>query len=180
MEKNKIIKIVGIVVLIVGLIVCASLISGNGSEEEKKPTEELSNDAEVILANAQKESSEVKDSEKKEFSQIDVAKYLEYYEGSEPQIILLARPTCSYCQIATPIIQNIMYEYDINVNYLNTDEFTDETQTQFVKSDEFFSSGFGTPVLFIVKDKTIIDKVDGMTDKAHYIEFFKLNGFIKE
>ena len=179
MDKNKALKIAGIVAVIVVLIVFASLVGEKSSGDNKIPTE-LSNDAEVILANAQKESAEVKDSEKKEFKQIDVAKYLEYYEGSEPQIILLARPTCTYCQIATPIIQNVMFEYDIEVNYLNTDNFTDETQTQFVKSDEFFSSGYGTPVLFVVKDSAIISKVDGMTDRAHYIEFFKENGFIEQ
>lgn len=172
-------KIIGIIVIVMIVLVLASLVGGKSKENTKTPTEGLSNDPEVILSNAQKESSAIKEEEKKEFVQIDVAKYLQYYSGSETKIILLARPTCSYCLIATPILQKIMKDYNIEINYLNTDNFTSEDQTAFVKSDESFSNGFGTPVLFIVKDNSIVDKVDGMTDTAHYIEFFKKNGYIE-
>lgn len=178
MKDNKNLKTIGIIVAVVAVLILACVVGGKDSGGSTENLE-LSNDANTILANAQQESEAVKDSEKKEFVSIDVNKYLEYYAGSEAKIIYLARPTCSYCQIATPIIQGIMFEYNIEVNYLNTDEFTDEGQTAFVKSDEFFSQGYGTPVLFIVKDNAIVDKVDGMTDKAHYIQFFKTHGYIK-
>ena len=151
MNNKKVLGIIaGVVVVIVVILAC---FVGGEKETSKKPTaKELSNDPEV---------------------------YLEYYAGSEGKLVLLARPTCSYCKIATPIIQSIMKEYNIEVSYLNTDNFTSDDQAAFVKSNEEFSNGFGTPMLLLVKENKIVDKIDGMTDSAHYIEFFQKNGYIK-
>ena len=101
------------------------------------------------------------------------------YNGSEKQIILIARPTCHYCQIAEPILQNLIYEYKLNINYLNTDNFEENDQQTLINSDEKFSNGLGTPTLVVVGEGQIYDNVDGLTDKAHYKEFFKKNGYIK-
>lgn len=178
MNNKKVLGIIaGVVVVIVILLAC--FVGGDKDTSKKSTAKELSNDPDVILANAQQESSAVKEEDKKEFEQIDVTKYLEYYSGSEGKLVLLARPTCSYCMIATPIIQSIMKEYNIEVSYLNTDNFTSDDQTAFVKSNEEFSTGFGTPMLLLVKENQIVDKIDGMTDSAHYIEFFQKNGYIK-
>lgn len=174
--NKKVLTIGGIVVLVVLLVLTMSIKPKEGAGEVKKT---VSNDPNVILSNAEKESAAVKEDEKGEFIQIDIDKYLEYYNGSEAKIILLARPTCHYCQIAEPIIQKLVKDYNLEVNYLNTDNFTEDTQATFVQSDEAFSEGFGTPYLFIVKDSSIVDSVDGLTDTAHYESFFSTNGFIE-
>ena len=178
MKDNKLLIIVAVVV-IVGLLGLTFLIDGGSTTKKANiNTDELSNDAATILANAQQESASVKESQKKEFNQIDVTQYLEYYDGSEQKLVLVARPTCQYCQIAEPILQNISYEYNIEINYLNTDEFTESDQASFLQSNELFTSGFGTPMLLIVHDSTIIDKVDGLTDYAHYVVFLQQYGYI--
>ena len=176
MDKKKTFIIVGVVLVIILLIAAMSIGEKKGSSTDVT----TSNDASTIVANAQKESDAVKDDEKKEFTQIDVDKYLEYYKGEENTLILIARPTCHYCQIAEPIIQNIAYKYDININYLNTDEFKDDDQEKLVNSDDTFANGFGTPLLLVVSNNKIVDSVDGLTDNAHYTEFFKKCGYIKE
>ena len=110
---------------------------------------------------------------------INLATYLEYYTSDEDILVLLARPTCHYCQIAEPILKNLAYKYDIEINYLNTDDFTEEDNNNLMASDEFFSSGYGTPILLYIKNNSIIDKVDGLTNSDGYIEFLRTNGFIK-
>ena len=176
---NKYVKIGLIILAVVLVFVLAFAVDSNNTTTNTSSEEtELSEDAETIIAKSQEESAAVKESEKKEFAQIDVNTYLSYLNGSEAQIILLARPTCGYCQIAEPIIQNAAYEYNIDINYLNTDNFQAEDTQNFINSNEIFQEGFGTPFLFIVKDGGIIDMIDGLTDKAHYIEFFKKNGYI--
>ena len=174
MNKKTIGIIVGIV-LGIGLIVLSATIK----PKTTRNLEVLSNDMNVIIANAEKESANVKDEEKKDFININVNQYLEYYQGSEKRIILLARPTCHYCQIAEPIIQKVAKDYNLDINYLNTDEFTEEDQQAFVNSDERFSSGFGTPFMMIVQNGGIIDSVDGLTDYAHYVYLFRKNSIIK-
>lgn len=177
MDKKKGLKIAGIVIGVLIVLVLAFTV-GN-KEEKTTTTAELSNNPSDILENAKKESAAVTEKDKKEFPQIDVDTYLEYYNGSEEKLILLARPTCGYCQIAEPILQKMAKDYDITIYYLNTDNFTDESQAKFIQSDELFQSGFGTPLLLIVKEGAIVDKVDGLTDTAHYKEFFTGHGYIQ-
>ena len=174
MEKKKTGIIVGVI-----LVVCLIIASFSIKPKTSSNLENLSDDMNVIIANAEKESAAVKDEEKKEFISINVDQYLEYYNGSEKKLVLLARPTCHYCQIAEPIIQKVSKEYNIDIYYLNTDDFSEDDQQVFVNSDERFSSGFGTPFLMILKDGGIVDSVDGLTDYAHYVYLLRKNNLIK-
>lgn len=176
MKNNKILVILGIVLAVILIIICSMV----GTDSNNTKTDKVMEDGQTIVTNAQKESEAVKDEEKKEFTQINVDKYLEYYAGEENKIILVARPTCHYCQIAEPILQNISFKYNIEINYLNTDEFSDDDQTKFINSDDTFKDGFGTPFLLIVSNNKIVSSVNGLTDEDHYISFFKTNGFINE
>lgn len=175
MDKKKILAIIGAVAF-VALIVISVVVSpsSNGSSSNK-----LTEDPNVILSNAQEESAKVEDSEKGEFHQINVDTYLAYLAGTEAKAVLVARPTCTYCQIAEPIVQKIIHDYNADINYLNTDNFQGDDQVNFINSDEAFKEGFGTPMLLVVHDNKVVDTVDGLTDTAHYIAFLTKYGFIK-
>ena len=111
---------------------------------------------------------------------IDIDEYLDLKESSDASIIYIARPTCGYCQQEEPIVKNIVYEYGITVNYLNTDNLDDDGQAKLIKSDDYFSEGYGTPLLLVVKDDEIVDILKGLSDKDTIVNFFKENGFINE
>jgi thiol-disulfide isomerase/thioredoxin len=168
--NKKTFGIIGVVVLIILLIICCSI---------KPNTKETTDSTEDIIEKVTRESQEVKEKEKKEFTEINVEEYLNKYNDEEKSLVLVARPTCHYCQIAEPIIHNIAYKYDLTINYLNTDNFKDDDSQRFIQSDEFFSNGFGTPMLLIVSNGKIDDMVDGVTDTKHYEEFLKNNSFIE-
>lgn len=170
-DKKVIIAIIAIAALL--------MISFFISPKEKEKDATIPEDANEILTKAQKESEIAKNSEKKDFINIDVNKYLEYFNGTDKKIILIGRPTCHYCEIAEPILHNIAFEYNLDIYYLNIDDFSEEDTANFYHSDESFSEGFGTPTLLVVGNGNIQDKVDGLMDKTHYIEFFKLNKYIK-
>lgn len=146
----------------------------------RKGNDGLSNNPDVIMANAEKESAAVRDEEKRAFIEINLDQYLEYYGGSEKKLILLARPSCEYSVIAFPILQNIMYEYDFDIFYLNSDNFVNDELLRFSQSNDLWKDGIGTPKLFFVKNNSIMEKVEGLVDRAHYLEFFKLNGIISK
>lgn len=168
--NKKTFGIIGIILVVILLLVSCSIKS---DKEEKS-----SDDIQTIINNAQKESENVKEEEQKEFTEINIDEYLNKYNGEEKSIVLIGRPTCHYCQIAEPILHNIAYKYDLNIFYLNTDNFQDGDSEKLVNSDSFFSSGFGTPLLLVLSNGSINSKVDGLTDTNHYVEFFKSNGFI--
>ena len=117
---------------------------------------------------------------KGDLNEIGIDEYLDLLKGDEASIIYVARPTCHYCQEMEPIVKNIVYEYGIEVNYLNTDELDDDGQAKLVKSDDYFSEGYGTPLLLVVKDDEIVDIQEGLTDKDTTVNFLKDNGFIDE
>ena len=169
--NKKIFGIIGIALIFILLIISASI--------KNDTKESLSNNPQEIIQNAQEESQNVKDSEKKDFISINIDDYLNKYISEEKSLVLIARPTCHYCQIAEPILHNIAYKYDLDINYLNTDEFENGDSQKLIESDSFFENGFGTPLLLVVGNNKINDKVDGLTDTKHYITFLKNNEFIK-
>ena len=172
MKNKEVFIIIGFIIV---LLILAFVF---GKNDNSKSTKQQVEEANSILERAQKESEAVKEEEKKELKEITVDEYLDIYSGEENKIVLVARPTCHYCQIAEPIIQKLAKEYDLEINYLNTDNFQDDDEDKFVSSNEKFSNGFGTPILLSVGNSTIVDSVDGLTDTQRFKEFFEKNGYI--
>ena len=189
-DRNK--KIVtGIVVAVGVILVCAlcyfasSAVSAkagdNYSESDNSNSSTTSSSsASDMTSRAQEESANVPDDEQKDFNDIDIDEYLDLYDGSEDSIVLFSRPTCGYCQIAEPILHHIAYQYDLTINHINTDEMSSDDETKLVESDDYFSDGFGTPLLVVVSNGEIVDMVSGLVDTDSYVSFFTDNGFIDE
>lgn len=177
-SKDKLLKGIGITVGVLLIIILCFVTSSKNTENysEKSTTEESS--GEDILQLAIKQAGEVSEDERTAPNQITIDEYLNLYKGSEEVLVLLSRPTCQYCQIATPIIENLIYEYNIKINYLNTDELGEDGNSKLISSDEYFAEGYGTPILLLVGNGKIINQVDGLTTRDEYINFFKENGFM--
>ena len=184
MEKKNVFMTIIAIVVVIGVFILGFFVGGDNSKSTNNVNKdnaviESSDNVEQILSNAQKESESIKESEMEELENISVSEYLEEMNESDPEIIYVARPTCSYCQVAEPIIRKIAEDYDLDIHYLNTDEFDNEDTSKFVGSDDSFAEGFGTPMVLIIGNGKLIDKVDGLTDTQHYVQLFKNNGFIK-
>lgn len=180
-SKSKLLKVVGIVIGLVLFFGICFAVSSSNSEEYKESTTTTSDSSsdDSTYDTAVKEAANVKDSERTSPHEISIGEYLELYKESGKKLVLISRPTCQYCQIATPIIENIIYEYKVDINYLNTDELGDDGNSELVSSDDYFSEGYGTPLLLVVGDGAIVDKVEGLTSKSQYINFFKEYGFME-
>lgn len=121
------------------------------------------------------------------FNDITVDEYLGLLGGSEKEIIYVARPTCSYCQLESPIIKKIGNKYNLKINYLNTENFFDEETNnyteeglKFINSHEVYKEGYGTPNTIIVQNGDIVDGVYQYVDEESLLKLFKDNGFINE
>jgi len=168
MDK-KVIGVFGVILVLILLIVISSI----------SPREKLTNDVSIILSNAKYESQNIEEDEQKDFKEINLEEFLNILNNDNKQVVLIGREGCSYCKIASPIIKNINYEYDLNINYLDVDKLNDEERETFLNSHQVFKEDFGTPLLLIIKNKNIVEKQDGLTDRLHYIKLLKDNGFIK-
>lgn len=175
--KDKSNIILGIVAVVV-VVLCFFATSGISNPEKEKSTDELT--VQEIIELAQRESAAVKDDERKEFEEIDMDEYLDIYEDEDMSIVFLGSSSCGYCKVAQPIVENVAYEYDLDIYYLNSGEFSENDKEDFISSNELFSEGYGTPMILIVSDGEIITYLDGLTYHDDYVKFFRDNGFIKE
>lgn len=173
--KNAIIILL-VLVIVFGGSFFASQLNNNSSKKEEEASESVVESS----TKAQEESASISEEEQKELTEIDVDRYLELKEGSEASIIYIARPTCQYCQIQEPIIRNIAYRHDLTIHYLNTDAMEDDDVSKFMKSDDYFKEGFGTPCTIVVKDDEILGKLEGLVDRDTMTDFFKTHGIISE
>ncbi len=176
MKKENIekLKSATIVVLVLIIVFGASYFTSELQERNNGGTTNSSN-------NSSNDNS-IPEDQQGDLNEIGIDEYLDLKEGNNASIIYVARPTCHYCQEMEPIVKNIVYEYGITVNYLNTDELDDEGQAKFIKSDDYFDEkgGYGTPMLIIVKDDEFVDVLEGLTTKDTAVQFFKDNGLIEE
>ena len=171
-DKSKIIIIVVIAILLILLVAANSTNKKKTKEEEQKKVED-------ILTKAENDSKSISDNEKRQFTNIDIDKFIEDYQSSEYNIVLIASPTCHYCELAEPILQNIAYVNDLNIEYLDISTLNDEENSRLNNCDEFFKGGVGTPLLLILGDNSIINKVDGLVDRSTYMDFFIKTNIIR-
>ncbi len=183
MKKENVekIKSVTIVVLILIIVFGASYFTSELQEYKNGgSTTSSDTDSSTTTTSDTSSSSDIPEDEQGDLTDIDIDDYLDLKKGDKASIIYIARPTCHYCQQMEPIVRNIVYEYGVKINYLNTDELDDDGQAKLVKSDDYFSEGYGTPLLLVVKDDEIVDIQEGLTDKDTTVNFLKDNGFIDE
>ncbi len=183
MKKENVekLKSATIVVLILIIVFGASYFTSElqecdngGSSTTTSSTNNSSNDSSDSSS-----TSDIPEDEQGELNDIDIDEYLDLKEGSDASIIYIARPTCHYCQEMEPIVRNIVYEYGVEINYLNTDELDDDGQAKLIESDDYFSEGYGTPLLLVVQNDEIVDIQEGLSTKDTTVNFFRDNGFIE-
>lgn len=188
-ERTKKI-LIGLCITIFILLLCAlcyfassAVTSGAGKNSTTDSTTETTDDsdseADQLIARAQEESDSVSEDEQKDFEEIDTDQYLDLYNGSENAVVLFSRLTCGFCQIAEPILRHISYQYDFTIYNVNVDEMDDDDNSKLLESDDFFSNGYGTPLLIVVSDGEVVDMINGLVDTATYVDFFTDNGFIE-
>ena len=122
------------------------------------------------------------ESEQEDLNAINVDDYLVLKAGSDISVIYIARPTCSHCANQTPRMKYIKYKYDVEINYLNTDDFDAEgvDYQKLVSSDSFFDEGFGTPTILIVQNDRILDSIAGESSVSNVVELLKKYDLIKK
>lgn len=180
-KKKEQIKTVAIIVLLLVIVFggsyFASEVKSNKNTSSKTTT---TTDKQKDTTTNGDDDTEISEDKQASLNSIDIDKYLSLKKGSEKSIIYISRPTCHYCQQEDPIIKNIVYETNITVNYLNTDELDDDGNTKLIKSDDYFSEGYGTPLILVVQKNKIVDKIEGLTSKEDIVSFFKKYDFIKD
>lgn len=98
----------------------------------------------------------------------------------EKEILFLGRPTCGFCNLLKPILDDTSKKYDFKYRYINTDNLSKKELEKLLKKLEIRTSTFTTPRILITEKDKIIDSHIGYMDDISVFHFFKKNGFIKE
>lgn len=176
-NKNDIIKAVVIAIL---LIIFFITITAIGNTSEKGTYSESTNNS-ANVGDASNQSTNISEDEMGELTDIGIEEYLEIKKNSEKySIIYIGRPTCSHCEVQKPIMRHMVYKYGVEINYLDTDQLDNDEIVKLQKSDDYFSEGWGTPLVLIVKDDKIVDKSEGETSIEELEEMFKEYDLIKK
>lgn len=113
---------------------------------------------------------------------ITASKYFELKEGNEPAIILLASPSCSWCQKYKPVITKVSGDYELPVYYLNTGALSqDDYNNVYLSSPSISASGQGlipTPTTLLVKGGEEVDYISGYVEYNDVVNFLINNGVI--
>lgn len=116
----------------------------------------------------------------RDFMEISGEEYLKLLdENEEIKLVYVAKPTCSYCKLMTPILKEVKNENKLSIYYLNSGAFTEADYMAFIGTDDSLLQGFGTPMLIITKDGAFIDVLEGYVPKEELVKFLKENGIIE-
>lgn len=136
-----------------------------------------------FTSNNKKNDNEIDTSitlEKSNFTELSIDEYLDLIKKDEKSLILVARPTCGYCQKFTPILSSVQKQMDLKVYYINTDNFDENSWNKFSSSFSYLSTEqWGTPLLLVVQKNEIVDLNNGYVEVDALKEFLEKNGFGK-
>lgn len=157
LSKEKKIKIVNTILVIVGIAALFGL---------------------VFFASTQRDNKEVISY----VENITASKYFELKNGDENAVILLASPSCSWCQKYKPVLTKLSSDYQLPIYYLNTSSLSsDDYNSVYLSSPSISSSGSGlipTPTTLLVKGGEEVDYISGYVEYNTVLNFLNKNGVI--
>lgn len=114
-------------------------------------------------------------------NKISCQQYNDIINGEDTKLVLYARPSCGYCNQYIPILEEIVSEYGIEINYFDTDILSESEITEFYSSSNLMSGNeFGTPTLVTIKSGKITAYSVGYKEKDSTIEWLTEKGIITE
>ncbi|HIU39749.1 MAG TPA: conjugal transfer protein TraF [Candidatus Aphodocola excrementigallinarum] len=127
--------------------------------------------------NKSNDSNETVALESAGFNEVTLDEYLNLVNGQDKSIILVARPTCSYCEAFAPILSEAADDLGLTINYIDTDKFSSDDWTTFNESLDYLSENeWGTPLTLIVQNGEVVDANNGYVELDDIKTFFTDNG----
>lgn len=112
------------------------------------------------------------------FNELTLNEYLDLIKKDEKSIILVARPTCAFCEKFSPVLKKAMDDMNLTINYVDTDKFSKEDWSTFSSSLAYLNSEeWGTPLVLIVQNGEVIAENNGYVELGTIKSFFEANGY---
>jgi len=148
-NKTTLIALLAILLIIVGVCIYYQL-------EDKEDNKETVSET---------ESNEIMD----EFS--------EYFNNKKEKIIYYASSSCGYCELQTPIMEQLKKDYDIDYLYIDATKLTSSDKKSILDK---LGIEHATPTTVVVKNGKVIGKNIGYVDGAEMVEFLIKNKILED
>ena len=122
---------------------------------------------------------EIKDEERSKLTSITYAELEKAVNNKEKKIIFLGSEQCGWCIYQKPILEHIVYEYNIEINYLNVATMTNDDYNGLAALHEDLAS-FGTPTFIVIEDGKVTLVNSGARGTSGMKALLVSNGFISE
>lgn len=125
------------------------------------------------LDNKEKNDSDISESESSKI----LDKFYEYYNNKKAKIIYYASSSCGYCQLQSPIMEQIKEDYDIDYLDIDSTKLTNSDKKNIL---EKLGIDHATPTTVVVKNGKVIGKNIGYVDGGEMVDFLIKNGILKD
>lgn len=102
----------------------------------------------------------------------------EKFNGSTNALVYIGRPTCGYCNLLTPSLQDMKTRYGFDYVNVNIDEISENHLNKIVEKLQI--TKLGTPYMAIVSNGKVVDVQNGYADYDQTFAFLQENGIIAE
>lgn len=168
----------GVVVVLVLLFVVSDNIgdrsndklgSDSSSQQEEENKNPLLEDGQVLDENQMKEMDE-----------ITLQEFKDLIKKKTTTVVILASETCYWCQQQKPILENVLYENDLDVKYLDVSKLTSDEDYEYLEGLHDDLKGFGTPTFISIRNKKVQKVSPNAKSKTQLLEMFKDMGILKD
>lgn len=116
------------------------------------------------------------------FSKTDSEKvyneFLDKFNGSENSLIYIGRPTCGYCNLLNPSMEDMKSRYNFDYVYVNTDDMSSKYLDKIL--EKLGLTSVGTPYLAIVSNGKVVDTQNGYADYDQVFDLLQRNNIISK
>jgi len=113
------------------------------------------------------------------YNNISVDDYFELLDKEEVSLVYIGRDSCRFCMMQNAVLKNLIDNYKIKVNFINTNKLKDDDISRIAKTyDDFKENGLGTPTVMLVGNKKIIMYKRGYIKEEELIKALKEYNYI--
>lgn len=102
----------------------------------------------------------------------------EKFNGKENSLIYIGRPTCSWCNLLTPTMDEMKNRYNFSYTYLNIDEINKKYLNKILK--DLNLNSVSTPYLAIVSNGKVVASQNGLDDYNIIFNLLQENNIINK
>ena len=147
------VAILGIVIVIVIAFIASDHI-GDRSLDKNLPSTSTGKTEEKEENPLLEDGQVLNEEEMKEIEEITYEDFQAYLKKKSTTVVMLGYDECYWCKLQKPILQNVMYEKEVDVKYLNVHKLTNEQLSEIIALHDDLKE-LGTPTFISVKSKKV-------------------------